>query len=213
MIFFRKGVRKVDKKGIETLYDLENPINQSVFPGHQGGPHNHTITALAVALKQVKDPIFKEYQQQILTNNQAFAGAFRTLGYDMVSGGTDNHLLLVDLHSKNVDGARVERVLELVNIAANKNTVPGDKSAMVPHGLRIGTPAMTTRGLVESDFEKVAVFIDRAVKIAVEENGKIQDRIGEGESIPAIQQLRREVTEFASAFPTIGFHESEMKYL
>ncbi|RUS29360.1 serine hydroxymethyltransferase-domain-containing protein, partial [Jimgerdemannia flammicorona] len=177
MIFFRKGVRKVDKKGIETLYDLENPINQSVFPGHQGGPHNHTITALAVALKQVKDPIFKEYQQQILTNNQAFAGAFRTLGYDMVSGGTDNHLLLVDLHSKNVDGARVERVLELVNIAANKNTVPGDKSAMVPHGLRIGTPAMTTRGLVESDFEKVAVFIDRAVKIAVEENGKIHGRL------------------------------------
>ncbi|RUS23371.1 serine hydroxymethyltransferase-domain-containing protein [Endogone sp. FLAS-F59071] len=235
MIFFRKGVKKLDKKGkeishheyglqciaSEILYDLENPINQSVFPGHQGGPHNHTITALAVALHQVKTPIFKEYQQQILTNNQAFAAAFRALNYDMVSGGTDNHLLLLDLRSKDVDGARVERVLELVNIAANKNTVPGDKSAMIPHGLRIGTPAMTTRGLIEGDFTKVAAFIDRAVKIAVEENKKVRgtklkdfkDHIGEGESIPTIQQLKKEVTEFANVFPTIGFQESEMKYL
>ncbi|KAJ3299743.1 Serine hydroxymethyltransferase, cytosolic, partial [Blyttiomyces sp. JEL0837] len=100
MIFFRKGVRSVDKKGKEIMYDLENPINQSVFPGHQGGPHNHTITALAVALKQAMTPEFKEYQKQVLRNAKAMEKSFSQLGYDMVSGGTDTHLLLLDLRSK-----------------------------------------------------------------------------------------------------------------
>ncbi|SAM04300.1 hypothetical protein [Absidia glauca] len=168
MIFYRKGLRSVDKKGKETHYDLENPINQSVFPGHQGGPHNHTIGALAVALKQAQSPLFKEYQGQVLKNNQAFADAFTKLNYELVSGGTDNHLLLVNLKPKGVDGARVERVLELVNIAANKNTVPGDTSALRPNGLRIGTPAMTSRGFKEDDFVKVASYIDCAVSIAVD---------------------------------------------
>src|SRR5438046_2032263 len=84
----------------EILYDLENLINQSVFPGHQGGPHNHTITALAVALKQAKTSLFKEYQQQVLNNSLSFAEAFKKKGYDLVSGGTDTHLMLVDLKSK-----------------------------------------------------------------------------------------------------------------
>ncbi|EIE82694.1 hypothetical protein G6F46_002157 [Rhizopus delemar] len=220
MIFFRKGLRSVDKKGKETFYDLENPINQSVFPGHQGGPHNHTISALSVALKQVKSPLFKEYQTQVLKNNAAFAERFLQLNYDLVSGGTDNHLLLVDLKSKGVDGARVERVLELVNIAANKNTVPGDKSALIPGGLRIGTPAMTSRGLKEDDFVKIADFIDRAVEITVEEKKKVDGKklsdfkthVNDGSSIQSIQHLRANVSQFASAFPTVGFWESEMKY-
>lgn len=239
MIFFRKGLRSVDKKGkgkyiewsymllyisqlvhlLETYYDLENPINQSVFPGHQGGPHNHTIGALSVALKQTKSPLYKEYQEQVLKNNSAFADRFNELNYNLVSGGTDNHLLLVDLKSKGVDGARVERVLELVNIASNKNTVPGDKSALIPGGLRIGTPAMTSRGFKEHDFIKIADFIDRAVKITQEEKGKtgkklidFKNHIGDGSSIAAIQQLKKEVSEFASTFPTVGFWESEMKY-
>ncbi|ORE03331.1 glycine hydroxymethyltransferase [Rhizopus microsporus var. microsporus] len=220
MIFFRKGLRSVDKKGRETYYDLENPINQSVFPGHQGGPHNHTISALAVALKQVKSPLFKEYQQQVLKNNAAFAERFLQLNYDLVSGGTDNHLLLVDLRSKGVDGARVERVLELVNIAANKNTVPGDKSALIPGGLRIGTPAMTSRGLMEQDFVKVADFIDRAVQITLEEKKKVdgkkltdfKNHIGDGTAISSIIDLRKGVIDFASEFPTVGFWESEMKF-
>ncbi|KAI8141971.1 serine hydroxymethyltransferase [Fennellomyces sp. T-0311] len=219
MIFFRKGLRSVDKKGKEIHYDLENPINQSVFPGHQGGPHNHTISALAVALKQVQSPLFKEYQTQVLSNNQAFAKAFLDLGYDLVSGGTDNHLLLVNLKPKKIDGARVERVMELVNIAANKNTVPGDKSALIPGGLRIGTPAMTSRGLKEADFATIASFIDRAVKIALDEKAKVQGtkladfkkHIGDGSQIAAIQELKSEVASFASAFPTVGFNESEMK--
>ncbi|KAJ1954220.1 Serine hydroxymethyltransferase, cytosolic, partial [Linderina pennispora] len=169
MIFFRKGVRSVNKKGVETLYDLERPINMSVFPGHQGGPHNHTISALAVALKQAQSPEFVQYQKQVLSNAQAFAKGFTERDYKLVSDGTDTHLLLVNLiASKGIDGARVERVLEMAKIAANKNTVPGDRSAMVPGGLRMGTPAMTTRGLKEQDFAQIAEYVDRAVIIAKE---------------------------------------------
>merc|ERR1719313_2634014 len=120
MIFYRKGVRGQDKKGNDIMYNIANDIDFSVFPGHQGGPHNHTISALATGLKQV------------MSNSQAFAARFQELGYDLVSGGTDNHLLLINLNPKGVDGSRVERVMELAHIAANKNTVPGDKSAMVP---------------------------------------------------------------------------------
>lgn len=168
----------------------------------------------------MKSPLFKEYQTQVLKNNAAFAERFLQLNYDLVSGGTDNHLLLVDLKSKGVDGARVERVLELVNIAANKNTVPGDKSALIPGGLRIGTPAMTSRGLKEDDFIKIADFIDRAVEITVEEKKKVDGKklsdfkthVGDGSSIQSIQHLRDNVSQFASAFPTVGFWESEMKY-
>ncbi|KAJ3121654.1 hypothetical protein HK100_012283 [Physocladia obscura] len=220
MIFYRKGVKNVDKKGKEILYDLESRINQSVFPGHQGGPHNHTITALTVALKQAKTPEFRAYQEQVLKNAKVMENTFRAKGYDMVSGGTDTHLLLVDLRKKGVDGARVERILELVNIAANKNTVPGDKSALVPHGLRVGSPAMTTRGLVESDFEKVTEFVVRAIEIAVGLKSKVsgtkfkdfKDFVGDGSSIDKISTLKREVTEFSKQFPTIGVEESSFRY-
>ncbi|KAI8343280.1 serine hydroxymethyltransferase [Chlamydoabsidia padenii] len=206
MIFYRKGLRSVDKKGKETYYDLENPINQSVFPGHQGGPHNHTIGALAVALKQAQSPLFKEYQSQVLKNNQAFADAFTKLNYELVSGGTDNHLLLVNLKPKGVDGARVERVLELVNIAANKNTVPGDTSALRPNGLRIGTPAMTSRGFKEEDFVKVVNYIDRAVTIAINiqkstSSKLLKDFKAACDGNKDIDALKKEITEFSSQFP------------
>lgn len=132
MIFYRKGIRNVNKKGEKVMYNLEESINASVFPGHQGGPHNHTIAALAVALKQAHTKEFKEYQENVLVNAKALANKLGKggLGYEIVSGGTDNHLVLVDLKSKGIDGARVERVLELVNVATNKNTVPGDVSAV-----------------------------------------------------------------------------------
>jgi glycine hydroxymethyltransferase len=127
MIFFRKGVRKTDPKtGKETLYDLEGPINFSVFPGHQGGPHNHTITALAVALKQAQSEDFKLYQQQVIKNAKALEVAFKGMDYKLVTDGTDNHMVLLDLKPFALDGARVEAVLEQVNIACNKNTTPGD---------------------------------------------------------------------------------------
>ncbi|KAJ2656982.1 Serine hydroxymethyltransferase, cytosolic [Coemansia sp. RSA 1200] len=222
MIFFRKGVRSVNKKGVEIQYDLEKPINQSVFPGHQGGPHNHTIAALAVALKQAQSPEFRAYQQQVLDNAQAFARALGDRKYTLVSGGTDTHLLLVNLlASRGIDGARVERVLELAKIAANKNTVPGDRSAMVPGGLRMGTPAMTTRGLKESDFERVAEFVDRAVAIAADVSKQVPSKkfadfkaaLGDDvDAVPELGALRSEVVEFSRSFPAVGFSVGSMAH-
>lgn len=209
MIFFRKGVRSVNKKGEQTLYDLENPINASVFPGHQGGPHNHTITALAVALGQAKTQEFKEYQQQVLKNAKALSDKLKSTGYEIVSGGTDNHLVLVDLKPKHIDGARVERVLELANVVTNKNTVPGDKSALKPGGLRLGSPAMTTRGMDEKDFGKIAEILERGVDIAVKADKKIGGKrvrdflegLGNGSEFKEIAELRQEVADWTSAYP------------
>lgn len=213
IIFFRKGVRKHDKKGNPIKYNLEDKINFSVFPGHQGGPHNHTITALAVALGQATTPQFKEYQKHVVDNAQVLAQSLEKRGYTLVSGGTDTHLVLIDLKPQHVDGARVETVLELINIAANKNTVPGDKSALVPGGLRIGTPAMTTRGFTAQDFEKVAEYIDKAVKITSKikqevaqkgEKTKIADFRSHVEGRPEVEELKKEVTEWVSTFPVPG---------
>lgn len=233
MIFFRKGVRRVDKKGKEEMYDLENPINASVFPGHQGGPHNHTITALAVALKQAQTPEFKEYQQTVLANAKSLSQRLGNekadggLGYNVVSGGTDNHLVLVDLKNKGVDGARVERILELVGVASNKNTVPGDKSAMKPGGLRMGTPAMTTRGFQPEDFKRVADIVHRAVTITqgLDKNAKeeaeakgrknpasvaaFREYVGEGQNVSEILELRREVEDWVGTF-SLPWDKSEI---
>ncbi|KAL9120200.1 MAG: hypothetical protein Q9187_003243 [Circinaria calcarea] len=233
MIFFRKGVRRVDKKGVPELYDLEGPINASVFPGHQGGPHNHTITALAVALKQAQSKEFKDYQKTVLLNAKALANRLGKskkdggLGYTVVSGGTDNHLVLIDLKDRGIDGARVERVLELVGVASNKNTVPGDKSAMKPGGLRMGSPAMTTRGFQPEDFTRVADVVDRAVSIsqkldkAAKEESESQGRknpgsvkafleyLGEGQDVVEIVQLRREVEEWVGTFSLPWVKEGE----
>ena len=217
MIFFRKGVRKVDEKTkAETLYDIEDKINFAVFPGLQGGPHNHTIAGLAVALKQAASPEFKAYQTQVLKNCQALAGELQKRGYKLVTGGTDNHLVLVDMRPKGVDGSRVERVMELAHIAANKNTVPGDTSALVPGGVRMGTPALTTRGFAEQDFVKVAEFVDRAVNIAVDVKSKtkklkdFRDYL-DTTSVPELVALRQEVEAYAASFPTIGFERSSIK--
>ena len=224
MIFYRKGVRRTDKKGNDEMYDLEGPINASVFPGHQGGPHNQTITAMAVALAQAQTSEFKDYQHAVLENAKALADRLGSpkgsggLGYNIVSGGTDNHLILVDLKDKGVDGARVERVLELVGVASNKNTVPGDKSAMKPGGLRMGTPAMTTRGFQPEDFKRVADIVHRAVGITqevdklakgdAEKSGRkapgsvkaFTEYLKEGEDIRDIVQLRKEVEDWVVTF-------------
>jgi len=216
MIFYRKGIRSVPtKKGAEpVMYDLESKINFSVFPGFQGGPHNHTIAALATALKQALTPEYKEYQFQVLRNCKALAERLQQKGYTLVGGGTDNHLVLVDLKRSRdgMDGARVERILELVNIAANKNTIPGDISAMTPGGIRMGTPALTSRGLTEEDFVAVADFFDCAVSIAQsikqKSGSKLKDfkaMVGDGSGHAEIQALRQDVTAFSQQFPTVGF--------
>jgi glycine hydroxymethyltransferase len=211
LIFYRRGERQIGKKTVK--YDIEDKINFSVFPGLQGGPHNHTITALATALKQAASPDFVDYQRQVISNSKTFANALMERGYELVSGGTDNHLVLVDLRSKGIDGARVERVMELARMACNKNTVPGDKSALVPSGVRMGTPALTTRGFVDADFVQVAEFFDRAVQISLTikkdaESRKLKDFLASlpDENVNAdILALRQEVIGFTSKFPTVGF--------
>jgi glycine hydroxymethyltransferase len=210
MIFFRKGLRSVNKKGVETMYNLEDPINSAVFPGHQGGPHNHTITALAVALKQAQTEDFKQYQAKVMENSQVLATSLSKKGYQLVSGGTDNHLCLADLRPEGVNGAKVERVLEMANVALNKNTVPGDLSALNPGGIRIGSPAMTSRGCDGKDFEQIANFIYRGVEISKNIQSKAGSKtmkafrttLEEGNS--DIETLKAEVTEFATQFPPVG---------
>ena len=211
MIFYRKGVRKTDAKtGKETFYDLEGPINFSVFPGHQGGPHNHTITALAVALRQAVTPEFKQYQENVIKNAKALEHGFKRLGYKLVADGTDSHMVLLDLRSLAIDGARVEAVLEQVNIACNKNAIPGDKSALTPYGIRIGTPAMSTRGMGEDDFKRIANYIDRSIKICKDvqsnlpkEANKLKDfkaKVAGGE-VQEIKDLKKEIASWAGTFP------------
>ncbi|CAN7129361.1 unnamed protein product [Brassica rapa subsp. narinosa] len=221
LIFFRKGLKEVNKQGKEVMYDYEDRINAAVFPGLQGGPHNHTITGLAVALKQVKTPEYKAYQDQVLRNCSKFAETLLSKGYDLVSGGTENHLVLVNLKNKGIDGSRVEKVLESVHIAANKNTVPGDVSAMVPGGIRMGTPALTSRGFIEEDFAKVAEYFDLAVKIALKikaesQGTKLKDFVATMQSNEKLQsemaKLREMVEEYAKQFPTIGFEKETMRY-
>lgn len=213
MIFFRKGIRNYDRKGKPVPYDLESKINFSVFPGHQGGPHNHTITALAVALGQAATPEFIEYQRSVLANAKAFGSALQDLGYKLVGGGTENHLLLIDLKPQHIDGARVEYVLDLINVAANKNTVPGDRSALVPGGLRVGTPAMTTRQFTEEDFKQVASIIDTAVKIAVRIKAEVAAKVEKPKLVDfkahavhdaEIKDLRENIVSWASKFPVPG---------
>ena len=211
MIFFRKGVRSTDvKSGKETLYDLEGPINFSVFPGHQGGPHNHTITALAVALNQADTQEFKDYQQQVIKNAKALENAFKKLNIKLVADGTDSHMVLLDLRSHSLDGARVEAILEQINIACNKNSIPGDKSALTPCGIRIGAPAMTSRGFSEKDFERVADYIVQSIELCKKiqselpkEANKLKDfkaKVAD-DSVPEILKLRREIADWACTFP------------
>lgn len=219
MIFYRKGEKGKDKKGNAIMYDYEDKINFAVFPGLQGGPHNHTITGLAVALKQAASPEFKAYQLQVLSNMQACAKRLQEHGVKLVSGGTVNHLALLDLRPMGVDGSRVERVLELAHIACNKNTVPGDVSAMVPGGLRIGTPALTSRGFLEKDFETVADLIVRGIHITKTINDsakgtKLKDfrEALASKEWPELTQLTKDVENLATRFPTIGFEKAEGKY-
>jgi glycine hydroxymethyltransferase len=211
MIFFRRGVRSTDAKGKQTMYDLENPINFSVFPGHQGGPHNHTITALAVALKQTFTQDYKEYQALVVKNAKACEVEFKKRGYKLVSDGTDTHMVLLDLRPHALDGARVEAVLEQMNIACNKNSIPGDKSALTPCGIRIGTPAMTSRGFGEADFARVVGYIDECIKLCKKvqselpkEANKLKDfkaKVGSEEGVPEIRKLQAEIAEWAGSFP------------
>ncbi|KAK4354800.1 hypothetical protein RND71_026994 [Anisodus tanguticus] len=206
MIFFKKD----PVLGV----DLEAAINNAVFPGLQGGPHNHTIGGLAVCLKHAKSPDFKAYQNKVVSNCRALASRLMELGYKLVSGGTDNHLVLVDLRPLGLDGARVEKILDMASITLNKNSVAGDKSALVPGGIRIGSPAMTTRGFSEKEFVAVADLINEGVQITLEaknlvSGSKLQDfmKLVTSPEFPLIEKvlnLQRRVEALTTQYPLPG---------
>ena len=170
--------------------DLAKAINRSVFPGSQGGPLMHIIAAKAVAFGEDLKPEFKTYSAQIVKNAQALAGALTSKGYRIVSGGTDNHLMLVDLRARGADvtGIEVAQALEKAGIICNYNGVPNDpRPPRVTSGIRLGTPALTTRGLKERDLEAVATFIDRAIQVKKDD--------------AQLAGIRKEVADFAANFP------------
>ena len=168
---------------------LAKKINSSVFPGCQGGPLMHVIAAKAVAFKEALDPSFKDYAKQVVLNCKALASELNKLGYNLVSGGTDNHLILVDIFgSVGITGKKAENILHAVNITANKNAIPGDtQKPTVTSGLRLGTAAMTTRGFKEEDMIAVARFIDRALKNKDDEE--------------KLQEIQKEVIELMKKHP------------
>lgn len=211
VIFYRKGVRSVKANGDKVLYELESKINEAVFPGLQGGPHNNAIAGIATALKQAQSPEFQQYQQQTVRNAQRLCDGLIKRGYSISSGGTDVHLVLVDLRNVQITGARAEYILEEILITCNKNTVPGDKSALNPSGIRLGTPALTTRGLVESDIDLVVNWIDRGLKLSKEIVDVSGPKLVDFKSACHSEQfsgkiaaLRKEVEDFGSKFPLPG---------
>lgn len=140
-------------------------FNKAVFPGIQGGPLEHVIAGKAVCFKEALQPEFKEYQQQILKNAQALCKGLQSRGVKIISGGTDNHLMLVDLRDEEVTGKELERRLDEAHITCNKNTIPNDpRSPFVTSGVRLGTPAVTTRGMVEEDMDVIAEGIALVIK-------------------------------------------------
>lgn len=156
LIFSRKDERGIDKK-----------IDKAVFPGLQGGPHMSHVAGIAVALGEAATPAFKVYAKQVIKNAKAFAKEMKKLGWRVVSGGTDSHLLLIDTWANGVTGKIAEAALEKAGIICNKNTIPGEtRSPFDPSGIRVGTPAMTTRGYKEGDFIKVAQKIDKVLRAA-----------------------------------------------
>ncbi|MBN2130548.1 MAG: serine hydroxymethyltransferase, partial [Sedimentisphaerales bacterium] len=163
-------------------------VDRAVFPGLQGGPHMHTLTAIAVAMAEADTPEFVAYAQQIVKNAKALAEKLLEYGFRLVSGGTDNHLILIDLRNKNIPGKKLAKALDRARIVTNYNTVPGDPAPPFnPSGLRLGTPAITTRGMREPEVEQIAAFIH-----------KVTENIDKDS---VIEQVGKEVLLLCSQFP------------
>eukprot|EP00744_Colponema_vietnamica_P006629 GILI01009614.1.p1 GENE.GILI01009614.1~~GILI01009614.1.p1 ORF type:complete len:466 (+),score=176.48 GILI01009614.1:58-1455(+) len=213
MIFFRK----VGRDGKPT--DYESRINQAVFPGLQGGPHMHQIAAIATQMKEVIAPEWSIYAKQIQTNCRVLAEELIARGHKLVGNGTENHLCLLNVKCLGLTGSKMEKLLDRVSISTNKNTIPGDKSALSPGGIRLGTCALTTRNMKEEEMKKVAGFIDRALKIGVAindalttEKKTVKDFTDAFASSADADALRAEVETFATAFPMPGFDATTIKY-
>ncbi len=163
-------------------------VDKAVFPGLQGGPHMHTMTAIAVAMAEANTPEFVAYATQIVKNAKALAAKLMEYGFTLVTGGTDNHLMLIDLRSKNIPGKKMAKALDRARIVTNYNTIPGDQAPpMNPNGVRIGTPAISTRGMKEPEMAQIASFINR-----------VADNI-DNESV--IEEVGKDVLLLCSQFP------------
>ena len=166
-------------------------IDKEIFPGIQGGPLMHIIAAKAVAFKEALSPSFKDYQKQILANAKTLAESLIRLGYELISGGTDNHLMLVDLTKKEITGKEAEEALEKAGITVNKNTIPFEtRSPFITSGIRIGVPAATTKGMKEEEMRYIAALIDRAIKGRTNPEG--------------LEKIKEEVMELCKRFPFYG---------
>lgn len=175
-----------DPKG--NLRMMSSLLDLAVFPGSQGGPLEHVIAAKAVAFGEILSEDFKAYGQQVIANAQAMANAFVNRGYHLISNGTDNHLMLIDLRNKNLTGKKAQETLDKAHITLNKNAVPfDDKSPFVTSGIRVGVPAVTTRGMQEAHMETVVAFIDKVLMNADDEN--------------TIASVKAEVKAFMQQFP------------
>ncbi|HVR18488.1 MAG TPA: serine hydroxymethyltransferase [Polyangiaceae bacterium] len=171
--------------------DYAKDIDRAVFPGLQGGPHNHTTAGIAVAAKEAAEPEFKSYARQIVANAKALAEGLASRGFSLVTGGTDNHLILIDLGPKGVPGKVAAKALDRAGITANYNSVPFDpRKPFDPSGLRLGTPAITSRGMRESEMVKTAAWIEDVVKAPEDEK--------------TIQRVAAEVRELCKGFPAPG---------
>ncbi|HET9895590.1 MAG TPA: serine hydroxymethyltransferase [Streptosporangiaceae bacterium] len=183
-------------RGAMILCDAEHasPIDKAVFPGLQGGPHDHTTAAIAVALHEAALPGFSHYAHQVVANGKALASALAERGYTLVSGGTDNHLILMDLTAQEIPGKPAAKALDRAGIEVNYNTVPYDpRRPFDPSGLRIGTPAITTRGLTPEHMPQVAAWMDEAIAAAKKDDEA------------TIERIAASVREFLAAFPMPGY--------
>jgi glycine hydroxymethyltransferase len=186
--------------------ELEQLINDAVFPGLQGGPHENQIAAVATQLREVQTSEFKEYIRQVRLNAQTLSSALEGHEFNIVTGGTDNHLMLVDLRGKGISGGKAEKILEYVGISVNKNTIPGDVSALNPSGIRIGTPAITTRGFKEKDMFYLADILNRVIavgiKIQTENNPKTVKEFTEYfKQSTELVSIKEEITTWMMKFP------------
>ena len=161
----RGAIILVTEKGLKKDPELPKKLETAIIPGLQGGPHDNQTAGIAVALKEASTVKFKKYGEQIVANAQALAKELLTYGFDIVSGGTENHLILIDLRNKKVNGRVAAIALEKAGVVLNYNGVPGDiMPPLFSSGIRLGTPAVTTRGMKEKDMKKIASWYDRAIK-------------------------------------------------
>jgi len=188
---------------------MDKAIDLAVFPGLQGGPHNGQIAAIAVQMKEVATKEFKEYAIQVKKNAKALGEALVKLGHKLMTDGTDNHLILWNLRDHGITGSKIEKACEKASITVNKNSIAGDTSPLTPNGIRLGTPALTSRDFKEKDFVQVATFLDRVIKISVgiqEKSGKkLEDFVKSIEHNEDLIKLKHEVEEFSKKFPIPGF--------